>query len=50
MDPAKFKVFLKEFLPRWKGNLMRCNLCDYQMRLSDSRRVVLVVKIATFGN
>ena len=50
MDPAKFKVFLKEFLHRWKGNLMRCNLCVYRMRLPDSRRVVLVVKIVTFDN
>ena len=50
MDPAKFKVFLKEFLPRWKGNLMRCNLGDFQMRLTDFGRVVLVVKIAAFGN
>ena len=50
MDAAKFKVFLKEFLPWWKGNLMNCNLCVYQMRLPDSGRVVIAVKIPTFGN
>ena len=45
MGETIFKVFLK-----WKGNLMRCNLFVYQMRLPDSRRVPLVVKIATFYN
>ena len=45
MGQAKFKVFLK-----LKGNLMRCNVFVYQMRLPDGRRMLLVEKIATFYN